>query len=83
MKLIICAVYDAALQAYLRPFPAASIGVAVREFGTECRRPDSPLKNHAKDYSLYLIGEFDDQSGSIIPRPPEVIDQATNHSQEA
>jgi len=78
---VICAIYDRALQAYLRPFVAPALGVAIRAFGEDCKVADSPLKKHPTDYTLYLLAEFDDQTGAIVPRPPEPIEEATNYSE--
>jgi len=80
-RLHLVTVFDRALSAYLRPFAAASLGVAIREFGEECKRPDSPLNKHPADYSLWKVGEFDDQTGALIPSNPEALEQASHYTE--
>jgi len=66
-KLFACAIRDDAVQAFNRPFFVPSLGLAVRSFEDEARRnsPDNPMLNHAKDFSLYHLGFFDDVLGSF------------------
>lgn len=68
MKHIICTVYDRAAETYARPMFVPSIGVAIRSFTDEVNRNDSnnQLYNHADDFDLYELGEFDDQTSRII-----------------
>jgi hypothetical protein len=68
MKHIICTVYDRAAETYARPMFVPSIGVAIRSFTDEVNRNDSnnQLFNHADDFDLYELGEFDDQTSRII-----------------
>ena len=62
------AVYDSALGGYLRPFCAPSRAVAIRSFADEVRNPEGIFHSHPKDYSLHLLGYFDDQTG-IFDQP--------------
>jgi hypothetical protein len=68
MKHIICTVYDRAAETYARPMFVPSIGVAIRSFTDEVNRNDSnnQLFNHADDFDLYELGEFDDQTSRIF-----------------
>jgi hypothetical protein len=68
MKQIICTVYDRAAETYARPMFVPSIGVAIRSFTDEVNRndPNNQLYNHADDFDLYELGEFDDQTSRII-----------------
>jgi len=77
----VVSVFDRALNAYLRPFMTPSLGVAIREFGAECKRPDSPLHQNPHDYSLWKVGEFDDQAGALLPCNPEAIEEAANFTE--
>jgi hypothetical protein len=64
-KLVVCAVRDAALQAYARPFFVPTKGVAMRSFRDEVKRKaeDNPMHQHPEDYELFALGTFDEASG--------------------
>lgn len=36
------------------------IGSAIRDFGDECKKPDTKLGQHPTDYELYHAGTWDD-----------------------
>lgn len=61
--LVVCAVRDRALDAFMQPFFAPSVGIAVRSFGDEVNRAESPMAAHPDDYDLYQLGTFDDATG--------------------
>lgn len=63
--LVIIAVHDRQLDSYLRPFVAQSIGQAIRSFRDEVNRTDSDLNKHPEDYTLFHIGNYDEQTGAI------------------
>jgi hypothetical protein len=65
VKHVICAIYDSATEAYMRPWTAQSEGQAMRIFSDEVFRPDSEIGKHKEDYSLFLIGTFNDGSGEL------------------
>lgn len=65
----VVAVRDSALDAFDRPFFTPSIGVAVRSFGDEIKRPDSPMHKHPEDFELWHLGEYDDTTGRIAQAP--------------
>jgi hypothetical protein len=62
---------DAAVNAYLPLFPARSHGEAIRIFTDAVNDPKSSLHPHARDYTLFCVGAFDDNTGLIDPREPE------------
>ena len=65
MKLTLCTVKDRAADAYGRPMFVPSTGVAIRSFSDEINRAaeDNQMYNHADDFDLYELGEFDDNTG--------------------
>lgn len=67
MKQMVCAVYDSAMEAYMRPFFCATVGMAIRSFGDEVNRvaEDNPLNKHPADYSLHCLAEFDEGTGEF------------------
>lgn len=60
------AVLDKAANLYMAPFFVVAEGVAVRDFMDEANNPSSLLAKHAKDFSLYRLGSFDDATGSFF-----------------
>jgi len=62
----IFAIYDEKAEAYLQPFFLDTVGQAIRAI-TDCLNdPDHNFSRHTADYTLFLIGEFDDQDATII-----------------
>lgn len=69
MILSVVSVYDSAAGAYNRPFYVPSTGLAVRSFRDEVNRnaEDNSMFRHPGDYTLELLGTFDDSSGLLTP----------------
>ena len=65
MKLKVFAIYDSKAQAYMHPFYSNSIGQAVRMFEDASNDPKSQMCKHPGDFTLFHIGEYDDESGSF------------------
>lgn len=59
------AIYDVKAVAYLSPFTMATDGMAKRAFVNEVKRPDSMIGATPSDFSLYRLGYFDDNAGSV------------------
>ena len=70
MKTVIMAVYDKATEAFMRPWNAQSKGQASRMFADEVRREGTDLNTHPEDYTLFHIGNYDDQAGMLEPMEP-------------
>lgn len=70
-KLGLCAVFDSKVGAYAPPFHVRSRGEAIRSFEDACRDDKMPFKAHPSDFTLYYIGEFDDNSGVLLSSGPE------------
>lgn len=67
-----CAIRDSAIDAFGTPVFVVAPGAAVRAFSDEINRKDSAYGAHPGDFELYLLGEFDDSTGSFncgSPRP--------------
>lgn len=79
MILKIFAAYDRAAAAYLQPFFAPTTGLAIRSFHDAVNDSNHQFNKHADDYTLYLLGEFNDSDGSFTcPREPEKIISAAD-----
>lgn len=75
MKMVVVAVFDNAVGAFMRPFVAPSRGVAQRSFSDEVNRAGSEMHAHPEDYALHDLGVWDDATGLFISPVsfPEVI----------
>lgn len=80
MVYIICAVRDTALAAFNRPFTVQSTGVAIRSFSDEVNRnaEDNMMFSHPEHFSLYKLGEWNDESGDFATHLPELLISADN-----
>ena len=70
MILSVYSVFDAKLAAYNVPFFARTDADATRSFGDLCLDPRSRVAQHREDYSLYRLGQFDDETGLLVPQTP-------------
>jgi len=61
----IFAIYDEKSEAYLQPFFLDTIGQAHRAINDCLRDPDHNFSRHTADFTLFLIGEFDDSTANI------------------
>lgn len=75
MKMVILAVRDSAMDAFMNPFAAPAVGLASRSFSDEVNKSDSPMYGHPEDYDLFELGEFDQQSGRLtsLEAPRQVV----------
>ncbi len=73
----ICAIWDSKAEAYSQPMFFQSEGQAVRSFGDESNRNDSNIGKHPEDYTLFLLGEWDERTGKIsLETAPVSLSQA-------
>lgn len=66
--LIVVAVKDRALDAFMRPFFVPTVGMALRSFQDEVNRKerDNAIHAHPEDYDLYKLGSWDEESGVFV-----------------
>jgi len=69
----VCAVRDRATDVYGQPMFVAHVAAALRIFGDEINGSQSMLSRHPEDFDLYLLGEYDDASGSFNCGSPRQI----------
>lgn len=67
MILKIFTVYDSKAEAFLPPFFQATKAMAQRVFETVANDPKHQFGAHPADYTLFEIGEFNDESAEIVP----------------
>lgn len=66
-------VFDTKAKAYLPPFFMGEVGMATRSF-TDAVNGDGPFSKHPEDYTLFEIGNFDDNTGMLEPyKGPELV----------
>ncbi|UOF80675.1 DNA binding protein vP5 [Microviridae sp.] len=66
MKLKVFSVYDSKAEAYLQPFFSTTLGMATRMFGDAVKDQQHNFNKHAADFTLFQIGEFDDENGLLV-----------------
>ena len=59
------AIYDSKAETYLLPYYFQYEGQATRMFSDWVNDPNHPFGKHPDDYTLYSIGEYDDNTGTI------------------
>lgn len=73
MKLQTFSIYDSKAKAYLPPWYMHNTDMALRVFADCCNATDHQFSKNPEDYTLFHIGEFDDESGKITPDTPKSI----------
>lgn len=58
-------IYDEKAHAYLPPFNLHTSDMAIRVFADCVNSPEHQFGKHPHDYTLFEIGNFDDQKGEI------------------
>lgn len=69
---IVC-VLDLATEAFGRPFCVSHPAEAVRSFTDESNNPDAMICKHAKDYELWSIASFDDNTGEVSGKRQRLV----------
>lgn len=70
MIMKIFSVHDAAVGGYMQPFFSPTTGSAIRSLTEAVNDPKHDFHKHSKDYSLWLLGDYDDTTGVISAGPP-------------
>lgn len=58
-------VFDVKAERYIQPFFSPTEGTAMREFRMAANDEDHSFCKYAEDYTLFLMGEWDDENGVI------------------
>lgn len=66
-KMKIYSIYDTKAEAYMQPWYARTKGEALRSFEQAVNDPQSQLSKHPSDFTLFELGEFDEQMGILTP----------------
>lgn len=73
MVLVAYSVHDSVAQFFGPPFFCKTDGEARRLFSDACKDTRSNLSEHPSDFALYRLGQFDDNSGDLVPVAPVLI----------
>lgn len=73
MKKTICSVYDIKTKEFDQPFAVRHLADAIREFQIIAKNPQTKWGKNPEDFSLYAIGEFDDESGQLLSSSPHTL----------
>lgn len=63
-------VYDSKVEGYLPPFTAMNRAVATRIFETAVMQEGHDFNQHAEDYSLFEIGEYEPDTAELKALTP-------------
>ena len=83
MKKNVYAIVDAKAQVFNAPFLAHQNPEALRMFETALNTPESNWAEHAADYSLIFIGEFDMETGTLTDCPHIILANGLDLVQQA
>lgn len=66
MILKVFAVFDSKASTFGHPFFCHTRGVAIRSFSDAANDSKHEFGRHAADFTLFEIGEYDDQTGKFV-----------------
>lgn len=69
----VVAIKDRALDAFQGIFNVRAEGEAIRAFQDAINKNENPMHMHPEDYDLYVLGTYDDNTGTITPATPKQI----------
>lgn len=67
MKVQVFAVFDNKVGTYAQPFFSMNLASGKRAFTDACSDINTMLHKHPEDFTLFYLGEFDDQTGFLDP----------------
>lgn len=67
------AMYDKAVGAYMRPIYCQTIPVGIRLFEQEVTTPETLPFAKPEDFSLFVLGTWDDNTGETTTLEPECV----------
>lgn len=73
MKLKMFAIFDSKAEAYIPPFFCPAVGQATRSFSDAVNSNSHQFGKHPYDFTLFLLGEFDDHTGIVDWVPPKSL----------
>lgn len=83
MKMRMYSLYDRTAKAFGQPFFQPNDAVAQRVTQTLVNNPEATMHSYPNDFELWLIGEYDDNQGIVVPLKDKVLDVETLVSRDA
>lgn len=78
MKVLVYSIFDDKANCFSFPHFNNTNAQAIRAFGDLVANPKTPVASHPEDYSLYQLGEMDDETGRLTSLPaPALLARAT------
>lgn len=66
----IYAIHDVKADCYMQTFNCKTDGQATRQFQDTMSQENSLIAKHPQDFTLFLLGTYDDNNGKIEPNTP-------------
>lgn len=66
MLVKVFSVFDSKAECFLPPFYQQTTGLAIRAFAAACNKEDHDFHMHSEDFSLFELGEFDQEAGTFV-----------------
>lgn len=73
MKMLMCAVYDRAVGAFMQPMFFRSANEAIRSFQDACSDGKTDFCKHPEDFHMEALGVFNDADGTVEPGNKKLI----------
>lgn len=64
MKKVMCTVYDVKAKVHGKLLPFTTTAEAIRAFGDAVRNPDTAINKHPEDFTLYHVGNYDEEKAT-------------------
>lgn len=78
MTFVMCSIFDKAAEAWTMPMFFQAPGQAMRSFA-DAINGDGDLSSHPEDYTLFIIGSFNQRSGKLeVREAPEPLAVGVN-----
>jgi len=72
MKIAMYSVYDSKTNVFAQPNFLINRGAALRAWADACNDPQSNISKHPGDYTIFEIGTWDDETGTIEMHPAKI-----------
>lgn len=74
MKIIAFSIHDSKAAAFIQPFFCPTVAVGIRSYQQAANDPDTMFARFPGDYTLFEIGTFDQETGTL-----EQLEHPINH----
>jgi hypothetical protein len=83
MIYFVYSIYDEKVKTFANPFYKPTNPSAIRDFTDLAKDQNTTIGRHPEDYTLYQIGEYDDQTGLMKPYEQlNNLGKATQYTEE-